>query len=92
MVAGIPRMAADRATAWAWLPEEKATTPARRWSGSNRESALNAPRNLNAPIRWRFSHLKNTEAPTSASTRREVSTGVRCAWPRIRSAARSTSA
>src|SRR5690606_8771603 len=66
--------------------------PARRRSSSSRDSALNAPRNLNAPIRWKFSHLKNSWAPTSASTRREVSTGVRWAWPRIRSAAACTSA
>jgi hypothetical protein len=85
-------MPAARATAWAWLPEENATTPARRCAASNRDSALNAPRNLNAPIRWKFSHLKYSLAPSSAFTRREVSTGVWCAWPAIRSAAFSTSA
>ena len=30
IVAGMPRSLAARATPWAWLPEEKATTPRRR--------------------------------------------------------------
>ena len=37
-----------------------------------------APRILNAPPRWKFSHLKNTLAPASESKVREVNTGVRC--------------
>ncbi len=50
---------AASAMAWAWLPDEKVTTPARRWRASKRDSALKAPRNLKAPMRWKFSHLKN---------------------------------
>jgi hypothetical protein len=69
------------------LPEEKATTPAFRWASKN-DSALKAPRNLKAPMRCRFSHLKKTCAPNSASTVREVMTGVRWAWPAMRSAGR----
>ena len=71
IVAGTARMRAASATACAWLPDEYATTPARRCSGVNRDRALSAPRNLNAPTRCRFSHLNSTWAPTSASTRDE---------------------
>src|SRR2546428_1010623 len=38
-----------------------------------------------APMRWKFSHLKNTLAPVSASTVLELSTGVRFACARMRS-------
>ena len=43
-------------------------------------------------MRWKFSHLKNTSAPVRAFTVREVSTGVRWAWPAMRAAAAATSA
>ena len=79
MVAGMPSSRAASAVPWAWLPDENATTPARRCSGLNLDSALNAPRNLNAPMRCRFSHLKKTSAPSSSFTVREVITGVLCA-------------
>ena len=91
MVAGIPSRRADKAMACAWLPEEKATTPALRCAGVNCDSALYAPRNLKAPMRCRFSHLKKTCAPNASSTVREVSTGVRCAFPCRRDAAAATS-
>ncbi|SST07683.1 Uncharacterised protein [Klebsiella pneumoniae] len=91
MVAGIPSKRAERAMAWAWLPEENATTPAARCSAENRDSALKAPRNLNAPMRCRFSHLKKTSAPSSSSRVREDITGVRLACPAIRAAAAITS-
>ena len=42
-------------------------------------------------MRWKFSHLKNSVAPVSASAVREVSTGVRCAAGAIRAAAAATS-
>src|SRR5580658_6897505 len=48
---------------------------------------FDAPRILNAPPVWRFSHLKNAATPASASKLREVITGVRLAVGRIRSAA-----
>src|SRR4051812_35011110 len=58
--AAIPRNAAARASAAAWLPEECVATP-RCASASLRENtALHAPRDLNAPAFWRFSHLKNS--------------------------------
>src|SRR5688500_1411459 len=91
MVAGMPRMRAASAMACAWLPEEKATTPAPRWRSSNFASALKAPRNLKAPMRCRFSHLKKSCAPSSSSAVRERSTGVRWAWPSMRRAAAATS-
>src|SRR5260370_12087596 len=46
-----------------------------------------APRILNAPPFWKFSHLKNAFTPDSASKACEVRTGVRRAMGRIRSAA-----
>ena len=40
MVAGMPSNCADKAMPCAWLPDEKATTPARRCPASNFASAL----------------------------------------------------
>jgi len=79
MVDVMPSRAAERAMACAWLPDEKVTTPARRCRSSNFDKALKAPRNLKAPMRCRFSHLKNSCAPSSRSIVREVMTGVRWA-------------
>src|SRR5690606_28244606 len=91
IVAGIPRRLAASETAIAWLPEEKATTPRRRWSGESCDKVLKAPRNLNAPPCCRFSHLKKTWAARRASSAALLSTGVRTAWPSSRSAAAATS-
>ncbi len=66
-------------------------TPRARVCGAIADSALNAPRNLNEPVRWKFSHLKNTVAPEASSTVREVMTGVRRACPSMRRPAASTS-
>jgi hypothetical protein len=55
-------------------------------------TALRAPRNLKAPILWKFSHLKCTLAPVSESMVLEVSTGVRFAKGLMRSCAAATSA
>ena len=57
IVAGRSCSAADSATACAWLPDEAVTTPRTRPSWA---IALYAPRNLNAPIRCRFSGLSRT--------------------------------
>ena len=57
----------------------------------SRLTALNAPRNLNAPMRCKFSHLRNMRLPHAISSSREVATGVRCAAPAIRSAAEAMS-
>src|SRR3954470_3103185 len=88
IVACRPCSAADSATAWAWLPDDAVATPR---SGASAVTALYAPRNLNAPTRWRFSALRNTCPPQRSSSVRAVSTGVRCATPRRRSAAARTS-
>src|SRR5260370_5150333 len=92
MVASMPRIRAASATAWAWFPDENATTPRVRAAPTSRANALNAPRNLNAPMRWKFSHLKNTLAPIASSAVREVMTGVTWAIPMSLPAAASTSA
>ena len=46
-------------------------------ASASENTALQAPRALNAPIRWKFSHLKKSVAPTSASIASHVRTGVR---------------
>ena len=72
-----PRSRAASAKAWAWFPLECVTTP-RFWASASRENtALAAPRILNEPVRWRFSHLKKRALPASASREAQVKTGVR---------------
>ena len=71
------------------VADENATTPARRWAASKRASALYAPRNLNAPARCRFSHLKNTSRraarrPCASAALACDGVGSRCAAPRRR--------
>ena len=72
-----PSSRAASATAWAWFPEEKATTPRERSSGVSSVSRENAPRALKAPTRWKISHLKKTGPLRRSSSVREVKTGVR---------------
>jgi hypothetical protein len=60
-----PRSEDASATPCAWLPALAATTPAARSSGSRPAIRTYAPRSLNEPVRWRFSHLRWTGAPTS---------------------------
>jgi hypothetical protein len=91
MCAGMPRSRAASASAAAWLPEECVATPRRASSSESDATALQAPRNLNAPTFCRFSHLKNTRAPARSSTLRLVRTGVLWACGAMRSAARWTS-
>src|SRR6185436_13924941 len=76
-----PCSAADSATAWAWFPDEAVATPR---SGASAVTALYAPRNLKAPMRWKFSALRNTSPPQRSSSAPHVRTGVRCATPRRR--------
>src|SRR5690606_40863738 len=66
-----------------WLPDDCVTTPREASSSDNELTALHAPRNLNAPTRCRFSHLKNSVHPAKASSERDAMTGVRRAWPWI---------
>ena len=87
----MPRVRAASASAAPWLPEEWVTTPRAACASSSDHTALQAPRNLNAPARCRCSHLKWTAQPASASSERERSTGVTCACGAIRAAAASTS-
>ena len=50
MCAGMPRSLAARARAPAWLPELCVTTPFRASSSDKEKTALQAPRNLKAPL------------------------------------------
>src|SRR3954454_16992249 len=83
---------AASASACAWLPDDDAHTPSASSFSVSCATVLYAPRNLNAPVRWKPSHLRNTDAPTAWSIVRDVTTGVRCATPFRRAAALSTSA
>src|SRR5256714_1022345 len=87
MTARTPGSAAAGATACAWLPDEKATAPRARSSSESERILFVAPRILNAPARWKFSHLKKTRRPAAASNVREVATGVRCTNGRTRASA-----
>ena len=49
IVARVPHSRAASATAWAWLPEVAASTPAARCSAVSDEIALYAPRNFERP-------------------------------------------
>ena len=89
---GTPRSRAARASAAPWLPDECVATPRAASAGERDCTALHAPRNLNAPTRWKFSHLKKSFTPDSASREEAVRTGVRRANGRMRSAALRTSA
>src|SRR3984893_480323 len=79
MVARMFRISAAPATPWAWLPEENATTPPPRAACGIDDSLLNAPRNLNDPVRCSISGLRKTVAPTRSSSAGDDSSGVRIA-------------
>ena len=72
--AGMPSSFAASAIAMPWLPDEKVMTPRARTSSGNCSSMLAAPRILNAPLRWRFSHLSDSGrgGATSAMRVRDV--------------------
>src|SRR5438105_12095327 len=89
--ASIPSTAAAYASACAWLPAEIEMTPRCFSSSESVESLFRTPRGLNEPVRWRSSALKDTSAPTRSERVRELSVGVRCTRPAMRSRARSTS-
>ena len=65
--AAMPRCRAAYASAAPWLPDECVTTPRRASASVSENTALVAPRALNAPTFWKFSHLKKSRAPASAS-------------------------
>src|SRR3954468_8510638 len=54
-------------------------------------SLFSTPRGLNEPVRWSSSALKRMSAPTWSESVAELSSGVRCRRPPMRSRARSTS-
>ena len=78
MYAGILRFIAAYATAWAWFPLLWVQTPFLASSSLREEMAFHPPRNLNAPIFWKFSHLKNIFLPVYSLIVLLVSIGVRC--------------
>ena len=87
IVAVVPSSRAAIATACAWLPDEYASTPRAQLVAGSDAILLYAPRNLNAPPRWKHSAFRCTDAPTSSSSVRDVKTGVRWATPSRRRAA-----
>jgi hypothetical protein len=74
------------------LPDENATTPFGSLSFGIEKTKFDAPRILNAPPVWRFSHLKYAATPEALSKLRDVITGVRLAIGLMRSAAFAMSA
>ncbi len=86
--AGMPRRDAAYASAAPWLPDECVTTPRAASAADNENTALVAPRALNAPTFCRFSHLKYSTAPAASSSDAECMTGVRWTQGAIRAAAR----
>ncbi len=92
MVARMPSREAWRATAWAWLPADMATTPARRSASVSSARRFAAPRSLKEPMACRFSSLSVTCAPVARLTAWDGSAGVRRILPAMRPAAASMSA
>jgi hypothetical protein len=76
-----PSSDAASATPCAWLPALAATTPCARSCSDSRAMRTYAPRILNEPARWRFSHLIETGPPTSFDRARIPSSGSRAGHP-----------
>ncbi len=87
-----PQAFAARERAAPWLPEECVAMSVTLPSAARGNTALSAPRYLKAPLRWRFSHLKNTRRSVRASNASERITGVCAMYALIRSDAATTSA
>src|SRR5438132_793720 len=79
--ARMPSSCAASATPCAWLPALAATIPAARSSAVRLAIRTYAPRILNDPARWRFSHFRCTGPPTFAPSGRDPSSGVTRATP-----------
>src|SRR5580698_40856 len=92
MVAGMFRIFAAAATPWAWLPDEKATTPPPRAATGIDHSLLKAPRNLNEPVRCNISGFRKTLVPARSLRAAGDNSGVRTANGASTSAAASISA
>ena len=88
----VPSSDAASATPWALLPALAATTPRSRSAGLSPAIRTYAPRSLNDPVRWRFSHLSSTGPPTSSPRTRDAASGVTCVTPRSSSRAAVMSA
>ena len=63
MVAGMPWLCAAKATPWAWLPAEEATTALSSPRSSSAPILLAAPRILKEPVFCLFSHFIQTSPP-----------------------------
>ena len=87
IIAVVPVMRADAATAWPWLPVEKASTPAARSASVSESRVLSAPRILKEPVSCNASALTSTRAPVSSSSIGEERRGVRRTRPSSRCAA-----
>jgi hypothetical protein len=86
IAAAIPSRRAARATPWAWLPDEKATTPSAFSPSSSRARRLVAPLNLKLPPCCRHSALIQIRRPPQSRGK----SGVRVTWRPMRSAASTT--
>jgi hypothetical protein len=71
----LPHSFAAKARAAPWFPEECVTT-VETCRGSCKIAFI-APRSLNDPVRWKFSHLKNNSAPTASFSEFDDMTEVR---------------
>src|SRR3546814_6760120 len=69
----MPRVRAASASAPPWLPDEWVTTPRAAAASSSDHTALQAPRNLNAPARCSGSALKCSEQPAMARSEEHTS-------------------
>ena len=92
MVAGRFRILAAAATPWAWLPEEKATTPPPRAAAGIDDILLKAPRNLNEPVRCSISGFRKIRVPARSLSAGDDNNGVRTAKLASTRAAASISA
>ena len=70
-VAEAPSRPLANATPCAWLPALAATTPCARSASDSRAILVYAPRTLNDPVRWRFSHFRYTGPPACSESTRE---------------------
>ena len=92
MIVAISRRLPACAIPCAWFPGEYAITPCARTAGSWDDSAFQAPRNLNEPVRCRDSALTSTRRPASAFRCGLSSSGVRLATVSSQVAARRMAA
>ena len=85
-------MRAAQAAACAWFPADTVTRPRARSSGESNITLFSAPRGLNEPVFWRFSHLTYNATPARAPSPLAERSGVRWILPASLSAAARISA